>query len=231
MQKPKHIILLGASVGKAWNIESLPTRVSQSNTSNPSNPTNPQSSVLYPNNLPDALRLTVSQYRFEYVGEYQFDKSKTLQQILQRKENKPDAIFIKECAAYFPGDLPHYQELMRVWIKQCEEAKVIPIPTTVVSVIRDVSLKTKIKDYIKEFIGKSPSTLRLTSILEYNNWIKFYAKKEGLVFLDLERPLHTRNEDRSLRIDLHAGDGLHLNEKAYSFLDQIVFPTLDRIFQ
>jgi hypothetical protein len=205
MQKTKHIVLLGASVGKAWNIESLPDRLMKSS-----------SSTL----TPYTSRLTsIKDYRFEYFGEYQFDKSKALQQILQRKENRPDAIFIKECATYFPGDLPHYQELMKVWIKQCKEAKVIPIPTTVVSV----------KDYIKEFMGKSPSILRLTSVLEYNDWIKFYAKKESLVVLDLETPLRTSNEDRSLKIDLHSGDGLHLNEKAYSLLDQIVLPTLDDV--
>ena len=61
MEKPKHIVLLGASVGKDWKIEDLPKR------------------------------LTIHNYQFEYVGEYQFDKTKPLQEILQRKENKPDA--------------------------------------------------------------------------------------------------------------------------------------------
>ncbi len=207
MQKPKHIVLLGASVGKAWNIEALPNRMSQPNTKNSMN------------------------YRFEYVGEYQFDKSNVLQQILKRKENKPDAIFIKECAAYFPGDFGQYQKLMKGWIEACKQAGVIPIPTTVVPVIRDTSLKTEIKDYIKRLIGRSPSTLQLPSILEYNDWMKSYAQKEGLIILDLEAPLRTSETDRSLNIDLHAGDGLHLNEKAYRLLDRIVFPTLSDVFR
>ena len=215
MQKTKHIVLLGASVGKAWNIESLPNRIRQSNTNNSSDPINPKNLI---------------NYRFEYVGEYQFDKSKALQQILQRKENKPDAIFIKECAAYFPGDFPHYQELMKRWIRQCQEAKIIPNPTTVVPVIKDMSLKTKIKDYIKRYVGKSPNTSRLTGILQYNDWIKSYAQKEGLTVLDLETPLRTSNKDRSLRIDFHSGDGLHLNSRAYTLLDSIVLPTLERVF-
>ena len=216
MQKPKHIVLLGASVGKAWSIESLPNRIMK-NSSLPLSPS--------------ASRPAVFPYRFEYVGEYQFDKSKGLQQILQRKENKPDAIFIKECAAYFPGDLPHYQGLMKRWVRQCQEAKVVPILTTVVPVVKNRGFVEEVKDMIKSLIGKSTNASRLTSILEYNDWIKSYAQKEGLVVLDLEAPLRTSNEDRSLKIDLHSGDGLHLNEKAYRLLDQIVLPTLDDIFR
>jgi lysophospholipase L1-like esterase len=215
MQKPKHIVLLGASVGNTWNIESLPDRLIKSG-----------SSPL----APDASRLAVSQYRFEYVGEYQFDKTNALQQILKRKENKPDAIFIKECAAYFPGDLSHYQELLKGWIKQCKESKVVPIPTTVVPVIEpDFSnLKLKLKDTIKWVLGRPTLSSRLEGLIKYNDWIKSYGQREGLIILDLEAPLRISEKDRSLKIELHSGDGLHLNQKAYSLLDQIVLPTLDQ---
>ena len=205
MKKTKHIILLGASVGEAWKIEDLPRRQS------------------------------VDGYQFEYFMKGGFDKSEPLKQILDRKDNKPDAVFIKECAAYFPGDLPKYQELMKGWVTQCKQAGVIPIPTTVVPVIKDLPLKTRLKDLIKWVIGRptqgSIHTLRLTGILEYNDWIKSYARKEGLVVLDLETPLHVSKEDRSLRLDLHSGDGLHLNEKAYAFLDKIVITTLEKAFE
>jgi lysophospholipase L1-like esterase len=201
MEKEKLITLLGASVGKAWKIEDFPKR------------------------------LGTQDYRFEYVGEYQFDKTKPLRQILERKENKPDAIFLKECAAYFPGDMQNYQRLMETWIRECREAKVIPVPTTVVPVIRDDSFKTQLKDLVKRVIGRPTSTWCLREIIKYNDWVKAYARKEGLVVLDLETPLHTSKEDRSLRLDLHSGDGLHLNKKAYELLDQIVLPTLNQIFQ
>ena len=82
MEKPKHVLLLGASVGKAWEIEGL------------------------------SRRLGLKDYRFEYVGKYDFDKTDALKAILARKENRPDAVFIKECAAYFPGDLEKYKKLM-----------------------------------------------------------------------------------------------------------------------
>ena len=236
MEKPKHIVLLGASVGKAWNIESLPKRLSQSNPkspsspTSPSNPTNPRFSVVDPNNSPSASRLAVFPYRFEYVGEYQFDKSKVLQQILERKENKPEAIIIKECAAYFPGDFSNYQALMKKWIKQCKQSAVIPIPATVVPVIKDDSMKTRVKDMIKRILGRSTSDQRLMSILQYNDWIKSYAQEESLVVLDLEAALRTSKEDRSLRLDLHAGDGLHLNEKAYRLLDPFILSALGDLF-
>lgn len=216
MQKQRYIILLGASIGRAWDIESLPSRLKK-------NPLTPSD-----------LRLTIFNYKFEYVGEYKFDKSKALHEILQRKEKRPDAIIIKECAAYFPGDVQMYQELMKGWIIKCKRSGIIPIPTTVVPVTRELPLKIKIKDIIKWIIGrktqKSINDLRLKSLLEYNDWIKFFAQKECLVILDLETAVRISEEDRSLRPDLQSGDGLHLNEKAYTLLDQIVFPTLEKAF-
>jgi len=216
MQKIKHIVLLGASVGKAWNIESLPNRIMK-NSSLPLSPS--------------ASHLAVFPYRFEYVGEYQFDKSTALQQILQRKENKPDAIFIKECAAYFPGDFEKYHELMKSWVQQCRQAGVIPIPTTVVPVVREQGFATKVKDVVRSILGRSTNDLRITTILQYNDWVNVFAQEDGLTILDLESPLRVSREDRSLMRDLHSGDGLHLNERAYHLLDQIVFTTLDRVFQ
>ena len=200
MEKPKHIILLGASVAKDWKMDDLPKRVN------------------------------LQGFRFEYVWEYQFDKTKPLQEILQRKENKPDAIFIKECAAYFPGDLQNYQALMKTWVKQCREAKVIPIPTTVVPVIRPDSIKMRAKEFVKRLLGRPTSKTQIAEIIKYNDWVKSYAQEQGLVVLDLETPLHISDADRSLRLDLHSGDGLHLNEKAYALLDRIVVPVLDKAF-
>jgi hypothetical protein len=60
--------------------------------------------------------------------------------------------------------------------------------------------------------------------------VRGYAAREGLTVLDLEAPLRTSQDDRSLRVDLHSGDGLHLNAQAYELLDTVVVPTLDRAF-
>lgn len=207
MAKQKHIVLLGASVGHDWKIESLPERMKQN----------------------QAIR----GYRFEYVGEYAFDKTDALNRILQRTKNKPDAIFIKECAAYFPGDLREYQRLMKGWVQQCRKAGVIPIPTTVVPVVssKNKAMKDQLKDFIKTLLGRPTTATQLEGIFRYNDWTKEYAAQEGLVVLDLEAPLRTSQADRSLRVDLHSGDGLHLNAKAYQILDEVVVPTLDRAFR
>lgn len=204
MTKKKHVVLLGASVGNAWNIGALPDRVA-----------------------------SAQGYRFEYVGEYAFDKTEALRKILQRKQDKPDAIFIKECAAYFPGDLRQYQELMKGWVKECRQAKVIPIPTTVVPVIssKNKIIKERVKDFIKTLLGRPTTGAMLEGLLQYNDWVREYAAQEGLTVLDLETPLRTSRNDRSLRADLHSGDGLHLNSTAYGILDTIVVPTLDGAFR
>ena len=205
MTKKKHVALLGASVGQAWKIDSLPERLGQNSGAN--------------------------RYSFEFVGDYQFDKTQTLRKILQRKQNKPDAILLKECAAYFPGDLTRYQELMKGWIKECRDAGVIPVPTTVVPVVRQQSVMTQMKDAVKCVLGKPTSGMQLERLTQYNDWIRSYAGSENLTVLDLEAVLRTSAEDRSLRADLHSGDGLHLNPKAYQLMDQIVVPALDRAFK
>jgi hypothetical protein len=206
MTDAKHVVLLGASVGHDWKIESLPERLK------------PVESA--------------QKYRLEYVGEYDFDKTKPLMAILQRKENKPDAIIIKECAAYYPGNLRHYQELMQGWVKECRNAGVVPIPTTVVPVISSKNKKIveRAKDFIKSLLGRPTTASQLEDIFQYNDWVRKYAAQEGLTVLDLEAALRTSQDDRSLRVDLHSGDGLHLNSKAYEILDAIVVPTLDRTF-
>ncbi|MHA1382019.1 MAG: hypothetical protein ACTSRG_26915 [Candidatus Helarchaeota archaeon] len=199
----KHIVLLGASIGRAWDIPSLPERVNNNN------------------------------YLFEYVGCSGFDKSDCLRKIISRTDNKPDAIFIKECAAYFPGDLNHYQSLMKKWIKECYEKDVIPIPTTVVPVTRLHSLKKFLIDIIK---GRNPfesgslfHNKRNKAILKYNDWIKAYCKRCELSVLDLEGAVRYSEKNRYLREDLAKIDGLHLNSKAYKALDKIVISTLKRL--
>lgn len=204
MSREKHVVLLGASVGNAWQIDALPVRLKQAGT-----PTN---------------------YRFEFVGDYQYDKTETLKAILQRKQNKPDAVILKECAAYFPGNSTRYQELMRGWVRNCRNAGVVPVLTTVAPVTRATSLKGIVKDLAKPFFGRANAAARLKALLEFNDWIKAYVEEEGLAVLDLEAALRTSETDRRLREDLHSGDGLHLNPKGYALLDQIVLPALDRAF-
>ena len=199
----KHIVLLGASVGYAWNIPALPQRAG------------------------------IDRYRFEYVHGSPFDKSKVLKEILGRTENKPDMIFLKECAAYFPGDLDRYKALMIQWIGECRESGVVPIPTTVVPVTKLHAYKVfayhilKLRDPFR--FGSPFRQLRLKSILAYNDWLLAYCRENGVVVLDLEAAVRRSAVKRSLRSDLAKVDGLHLKPKAYQFFDRAVWPALAQV--
>jgi hypothetical protein len=204
VNRTRHVVLLGASVGQAWNISALPERLNKGG------------------------------YTFEYRhGGSQFDKSARLEDILSGPGKKPDAVFLKECAAYFPGDLESYQKLMEGWVRRCQESGVVPIPTTVVPVTRLHPLKKFIIDILKlrnPFkMGNPFQNRRNRSILVYNDWIKGYCQAKGLVCLDLEAAVRYSETNRFLREDLARLDGLHLNRKAYKLLDEIVFPLLDKV--
>jgi hypothetical protein len=56
-----------------------------------------------------------------------------------------------------------------------------------------------VKDLIRPLLGKTTSSKRLQALLQYNDWIRSYAKQEGLTVLDLEKALRTSESDRSLR--------------------------------
>jgi hypothetical protein len=196
------VALIGASVGREWNIPSLPDRVSNKD------------------------------YDFEYVGASGFDKSDALRELLSREENKPDAVILKECAAYFPGDFAQYQDLMKNWIASCRKEGVIPVPATVVPVTRLHSFKMILIDIIK---GRNPfkrgnplAHKRNASICAYNDWIKKFAAKEGLAVLDMEAAVRYSEENRFLREDFAKIDGLHINSMAYESLDRIVIPALKK---
>lgn len=107
----RHIVLLGASVGEAWNISEMPNRIKNTD------------------------------YTFEYVGEYSADKSQQLASILDRGLEKPDVVIIKLCAAYFPGDPDKYKTFIENWIGDCREKGVIPVLATVVPVTKSYPLR------------------------------------------------------------------------------------------
>ena len=199
----KHIVLLGASIGGAWDISRLPERVG------------------------------TGKYSFEYIhGGSQFDKSEELQKILRRTEKRPDALILKECAAYFPGDLKRYKELMKSWIEKCQGAHIHPIPATVVPVTKLHPFKLffgylllKGKDPLK--VGSPFRNMRFLQICEYNDWIRTYSREYDLPLLDLEAAVRYSEKDRHLKSSLASLDGLHLNPRAYRVLDGMVVPTLE----
>jgi hypothetical protein len=199
----KRIALIGASIGRDWNIPSLPERIKDFD------------------------------YVFEYVDVSGFDKSKELKEILSRTANKPDAIFLKECAAYFPGDFELYQSLMKQWISSCLDGGVVPIPVTVVPVTRLHSFKKFGIDIVRlrnPFKTGSPFQHKeQKAILQYNDWLRIYCRDNGLTLLDFEQAVRESEKNRYLKSGLAKVDGLHLDKKAYQILDQLVIPTLSKV--
>lgn len=178
---PRRVILIGASVGEAWNFPQLPARVK-----NPA-------------------------FVLEYVGQYDFDKSEPLRKVLGRTQKKPDAVILKECAAYFPGDLTQYRAQVKQWVAACRKANVKPILATVCPV-------TQQGDQLK-------------GLLAYNDWVRNYAASEHLPVLDLEAALRRSPIDRRLDPRYADSDGLHLVQAGYRRLDPIVIPVLAATFR
>lgn len=188
------VLLLGASVGQDWGVEGLPKRLGN------------------------------DRFQFEAVQAWKFDKTEALDEILMRPKRKfkptktylkgffepspvkPDIIVIKECAAYFPGDLNGYKAMVKKWVASIRAAGMKPAIATVSPVTKARSLK-------------SPG--KIESIREFNDWIREYAAIEKMPLLDLEAALRTDEKDRFLK-DEYSTDGTHLKRNAYDVLDKVL---------
>lgn len=189
------VVLIGASIGEAWNLPALPGRIQKSG------------------------------YQFEALQAWQFDKSELLHEVLMRPERKfkltrtyfkgffqpspqpPDVIVIKECSAYFPKDIQMQEKKKLVvrWIQQIKDRNITPILATSVPVTRSRAAAEP---------GKQEG------VLAFNDWVREYARTQGVVLLDLEAATRIDKQQRFLRDDYAVADGSHLNRKAYDALDK-----------
>jgi hypothetical protein len=199
------VALIGASIGRAWNLPVLPERMNDCT------------------------------YCFEYIHGGGWDKTARLREVLSRRDGKPDVIVIKQCAAYFPGDLQLYRKLLQQWITDCRQAGTIPKPCTVVPVTRSHSYKSVVSSVIKcryPLTDKNPFRHRRNrSLLEYNDWLKSFCEMRGLSCLDLEAAVRVSDQTRYLRRSLAKLDGLHLKRGAYRLLDRRLIAALNRCVQ
>jgi len=198
------VVLIGASIGQEWNLPGLPKR------------------------------LHLTGYKFEALQEWEYDKSKRLEETLMRPERKfhltasyfkgffkespkpADIVVLKECSSYFPGDtsFEKKKEMMINWVREVKAKKIRAVVATVVPVTRQRAAQDS---------GK------LKGLLAYNDWLREFARKEDLPLLDLEAALRTDDRERYLRDDLTSGDGSHLNRKAYDILDRVMAEAMCRI--
>lgn len=198
----KRILLIGASVGDAWNIAQLPDRTQ------------------------------LAGYTFESVAEYQFDKSQVVEEVV-KSSDRPDFVILKECAAYFPGDFLKYKQFIQGWVTTLRAQHITPILTTVVPVTTPPLFSLSYLKHLVKKVARNrvPVDERLPYLLEYNDWVRSYAAQEGLALLDLEAALRNNAQERKLREDLAAEDGLHLNEQAYRVLDRLVVDSARQLFK
>jgi len=198
MAKKTRVMLVGASVGQDWKLQELNERLP-----NPG-------------------------YVFESVAVWQYDKTEALEEVLMRPKRKfhptktylkgffrpspqpVDIVILKECAAYFPGDLALYKELMKKWVSMVRAAGKEVMIATVAPVTETRAAKQE---------GK------IESILAFNDWARQYAAEQDITLLDLEAALRKGPETRFLKDELTSGDGTHLNRKAYDILDVLLKDT------
>jgi hypothetical protein len=193
--KPVRVVLVGASIGKTWNLPDLPNRTRSVG------------------------------YEFEAVQAWQYDKSEMLGEVLMRPERKfhltrtylrgffqplpqpADIIVLKECSAYFPGDisLKRQKEFVEHWVREIRERNIRVVLATAVPVTRQRAAKDP---------GKQEG------VLAFNDWVREYARTNGFVLLDLEAATRADDRERYLRDDFAIDDGSHLNRKAYDLLDK-----------
>jgi lysophospholipase L1-like esterase len=148
----------------------------------------------------------------ETLVTYEFDKSELVAQAVSAR---PDAIIIKECAAYFPSSSVR-QELVPQWVERIRGAGIRPILATVVPVTR-------------QHAQARPG--RIEGLWAFNAWLRDYAAAEDLPLLDLEAALRRSSRDRYLDHGLDNGDGLHLSLSTYRRrLDPLIPPLLLRTF-
>jgi len=171
----KRVIVVGASVAKAWRLH---------------------------------LRFP----RLRTLDLYQFDKSPSIARAIAAR---PDAILIKECAAYFPSDGVD-PALVERWLDEIRRAGIVPMLATVVPVTAAHAASAP---------GRAPA------LWVFNDWLRELAEREAIPLLDLEAALRVSAEDRHLSERLADPDGLHLPRETYrDVLDALIPPLLLRAF-
>ena len=195
--RPLRIVLIGASIARGWQLDGFAARTGRSDVA------------------------------VEYVGEYGFDKSKSLAAVLARAGDRPDVVILKECGAYFPGDQAAYEAMIRRWVDALRAAGVVPVVATVGPVAAPQGVVASLKDFVKRWVLRRED--QNAAIARYNAWLRGYAAEQKLAVLDLEAALSAAEGGPHLDPRYDGGDGLHLSEQAYPILDRELGRLIDRI--
>lgn len=197
MAQGKHIVYIEASTVHNWKLDGFPARTRS------------------------------DRYRFQVLREYEFDKSKLVEQVLAGGPPRPYAVIVQECSAYFPGDLAAYQQMYRGWISKLQALGLRPVIATVVPPAATRGRWQDAKDFVKVRLLGRPS--QYDQVVAFNDWLRALGSELGVPVLDLERMLRVSAEDRHMRPEYNAGDGIHLAPAAYQRLDGDLLEFLDRL--
>jgi hypothetical protein len=170
---PKYVVLVGASVGEAWNLPSLPTRAG------------------------------VDGLAFGYRGKHSYDKTDLIERVV-KCQVKPEAVIIKECAAYFPRESEAIFEKLPIWVDILRTHEITPILSTCCPV-------TESHD------RRNPG--RQDAVNRFNKFVRAFAVENGIKLLDLAEALQVSDTNRHLSREYAQADGLHLTGEAYARLD------------
>jgi hypothetical protein len=202
---PMHIVLIGASIGKSWDLPTLPQRTKS------------------------------ERFTFEALQVWDYDKSAAVEETLMRPARKfkftrtylkgffepsprvPDLVILKECSSYFGGDvqLQQKKELFQRWVEEVRQKKIPVMVTTIAPVTRARADRD--------------GAAKHRAIREFNEWMRVYAQEQRLPLLDLEKALRTDDKERYLRDEFTSGDGSHLNRAAYEVLDRVLIDALSQV--
>lgn len=150
--------------------------------------------------------------RIETLCIYQLDKGPLVDRAIA---SRPEAIIIKECAAYFPTADP-CREMVQGWVEQIRAAGIRPVLATVVPVTR-------------AHASQQPG--RVEGLWAFNDWLRDFSQEAALPLLDLEAAVRCSASDRHLDPRLDSGDGLHLARRTYRrHLDPLIPPLLLKTF-
>lgn len=171
-KKNRYIVFIGASIGRDWKIEQLPERQPA---------------------LKDVAIL--------FWPEYQFDKTRIVDHVM-KIPIKPDAILIKECAAYFPLNIEQAGKEYLDWFELLKKNNLKAVAVTTVPVT---------------ISNEKQNPGRAESIYAFNSFLKSSGEKVYDLVPTLSDP---QTGGMFLQESLAQEDGLHLNQKAYKLLDR-----------
>ena len=102
-----YVVLVGASIGRKWNLSQLPQRQRVDNA-----------------------------WVFGSRAIYEFDKSRAIDNLVNMPV-PVKSVILKECSAYFPRPQEKSEQSIKLWVKKLEDHDIRPILATTVPVTRE----------------------------------------------------------------------------------------------